>query len=126
MITNSAPYAFSVHAADLNDGLDNQCSGEGGCGMADEIEGVCGFHNAGDKNEFSWTAQTGATSYKVARCTSPAVHLRLHYGNHLNDLLERRRSGTSGGLPSLPVRSLAPYVGSKGSGSSGERTGICP
>jgi len=58
-------------APEVNDGADNQCPGEYGHGLVDEITGVCGFHNASDRDEFSWPAQTGATEYMVARSTSP-------------------------------------------------------
>ena len=35
----------------------------------DEISGICGFHNPDDADEFSWPAQAGAASYRVARST---------------------------------------------------------
>jgi hypothetical protein len=58
-------------AIERNDGLDNQCPGEVGFGVADETDGRSGFLNAADENEYNWIGQLGASEYEVARSTSP-------------------------------------------------------
>jgi len=58
-------------AAEVNDGLDNQCPGDHAYGVIDEISGDSGFHNPVDRNEYSWSAQSGAMQYEVARSTTP-------------------------------------------------------
>jgi N-acetylneuraminic acid mutarotase len=114
-------------AAETNDGLDNQCPGEDGYGLVDEISGVCGFHNPGDRNEFSWPAQAGATSYEVARSTDPLFAA---------DCLVVA-SGPMSSVDTAPVppgvcfhylvRSTLPNEGSWGADSSGaERALYCP
>ena len=54
-------------APEVNDGLDNQCPGDSGFGIVDEISGATGFLN---DTELSWSAQGGAMTYEVARATS--------------------------------------------------------
>jgi hypothetical protein len=54
-------------APEINDGVDNQCPGDAGYGLVDELSGPIGFFDPTDKTELSWPAQTGATWYQVAR-----------------------------------------------------------
>ena len=58
-------------APEVNDGIDNQCPGDAGQGVTDEISGDSGFHAPDDPDEFSWTPQAGATLYEVARSDGP-------------------------------------------------------
>ena len=114
-------------AQEINDGLDNQCPGDHGHGLVDEIAGVCGFFDAQDKNRISWPAQPGATDYEVARSTDP------QFGA---DCLTYVTSATywDDGTP-VPVdscfhylvRATQPNLGSWGANSVGvERTPACP
>ena len=64
------PGAYEPGAAEVNDGLDNHCPGEGGHEQIDEIE-HCEFSDPTDKDRLSWTAQLGATGYQVARSIAP-------------------------------------------------------
>ncbi len=64
---NDSDSSIHPNAAEINDGIDNQCPGDDGFGTIDEISGVSGFLTTGDKTLFSWTAQSGASSYEVAR-----------------------------------------------------------
>ncbi|HET6372050.1 MAG TPA: M64 family metallopeptidase [Candidatus Polarisedimenticolia bacterium] len=57
-------------ATEVNDGRDNQCPGEPGYGLADEIASDAWFPDSGDPSSFCWTAQPSATSYAVARSSS--------------------------------------------------------
>jgi len=121
------PGAHTGGAPEVNDGLDNQCPGDHGYGVIDEVSGVCGFHNVADKDEFSWPAQNGATGYEVARSTDP------QFGG---DCLGHATSDTywDDGTP-VPVdacfhylvRSTQPNVGSWGADSTVlERMAVCP
>lgn len=67
---NDASATVYPGAPEINDGIDNQCNGSAGFGVTDEISGVSGFSTAGSKTQFSWTAQSGATSYSVVRSTT--------------------------------------------------------
>jgi hypothetical protein len=59
-------------APEINDGLDNQCPGEYGYGVADEMTGDCGFHNPSDSSEYSCDPlQEGADLYEQARWSEP-------------------------------------------------------
>jgi N-acetylneuraminic acid mutarotase len=115
-------------AAEVNDGLDNQCSSaDVGYGLVDEISGVCGFHNPDDRDEFSWPAQAGATSYEVARSTNPLFAVDC----------TAIATGSMTSIDTAPVpvgvcsyylvRSMLPYAGSWGADSAGvERMFACP
>jgi hypothetical protein len=63
--------ATHPEAVEVNDDLDNQCPGDHGYGVVDEICGMCGFLNPADATELAWPAQANATSYDVARSTVP-------------------------------------------------------
>jgi hypothetical protein len=54
-------------APEVNDGRDNQCGGDAGFGIVDEIDGLLGFFNEADPTEISWPPQDGAATYQVAR-----------------------------------------------------------
>jgi hypothetical protein len=58
-------------AAEINDGIDQNCAGDLGFGSTDEISGLAGFLTAGNDDLFSWPAQAGAVRYQVARAASP-------------------------------------------------------
>ncbi|MEE8184101.1 MAG: hypothetical protein V3T95_02225, partial [Acidobacteriota bacterium] len=53
----------------INDGQDNQCPGEIGFGVVDEISGV-DIPVQMDPQHLIWDVQGGATSYQVARSDS--------------------------------------------------------
>lgn len=111
---------------EVNDGLDNQCPGEPGFGVIDEISGDAGFYTPGDTIAFSWTAQTGAALYQVARSTtadfSAGCTAFTPATPHINDT----DTPGLGGVFIYLVRSLSPVAGSWGVDSSGvERVGVC-
>jgi hypothetical protein len=54
-------------APEVNDAVDNQCPGDQGFGMVDELSGTSGFNTPGDTETYSWPAQPGASQYEVAR-----------------------------------------------------------
>lgn len=60
-------------APEVNDGLDNQCPGESGAGLIDELTGTIGFFDPLDRHVLSWPEQVGATMYAVGAVTRPVV-----------------------------------------------------
>ncbi len=113
------------NAPEINDGIDNQCPGDPGYGMIDEL-GNSGSV-AADKVTFSWAAQQNATSYELARSTTPDFSVSCASfaasSPTFQDLL----------IPKMHVilyyivRAMAPHVGSWGKTSAGtERTTSCP
>jgi hypothetical protein len=119
------PHAYP-NAPEINDGKDNQCPGDLGYGLVDEISGVSGFLNPTDNSIYSWPAQFGATIYEVARSTSP---------DFLANCTTRSVSSPSWSDPQTPptgvcfyylVRALTPHAGSWGASSAGvEETVPC-
>lgn len=57
-------------APEVNDALDNQCQGDAGHGLVDEISGPTGFTDGLDQNAFCWLPQESATEYSVLRAGS--------------------------------------------------------
>src|SRR5262249_29802964 len=123
---DSDPHTYPG-ALEINDGKDNQCPGDTGYGIVDEIDGISGFLTPGDKATFSWPAQSGATSYDVAPSSDPLL---------ASDCAAFTSITTSIADPDVPppqvvrfyiVRPAAPHLGSWGRRSAGEeRTASCP
>jgi len=114
-------------AQEINDGVDNQCPGDAGHGLIDEISGLAGFRNPADPYEFSWSAQLGVELYEVARSSQR---------DHAADCLIVTTPKTfwvdpevpaDGGIFHYLTRPVAPDAGSWGADSAGVgRTNICP
>ena len=115
-------------APEANDGLDNQCPGDPGEGLVDEISGLIGFFSQSDSSELCWPAQQGATEYHISRALDPRGD-----GTGCGGAVV---SGTCWHDPETPaagriqyylVRSSMPYTGSWGVDSSLlERGSLCP
>ena len=120
------PTASLPGLPEVNDGADNQCPGEEGYGLVDEIEGICGFHNATDKGEFSWPEQEGAATYEVSRSSAPL------FASCETTTTSETYWSDADPVPDdtcyyYMVRALAPFAGSWGERNpGGERTSICP
>jgi hypothetical protein len=113
-------------ALELNDGVDNQCAGEVGSGIVDELRHEVGFRNASDRDELSWPAQPGATMYQVARSGLPDFSGDCW----VNDTEQIYWVDTDipGGTDVYHylVRALAPNPGSWGFNSVGVERTVCP
>jgi len=59
-------------APEVNDSVDNQCPGDAGFGLVDEISGISGFSTPGDPTKFCWPAQAGASEYLALRSSAPS------------------------------------------------------
>jgi N-acetylneuraminic acid mutarotase len=114
-------------AAEINDSLDNQCPGDPGYGVVDEISGMCGFTDPGDRGAFCWVPQSGAVSYDVDRSTSPSFSSGCTTSNTTASCWSPADDPAPGVAQFLIVRASAPHVGSWGQDSTGvERHPICP
>ncbi|MEM7245467.1 MAG: hypothetical protein AAF533_08985 [Acidobacteriota bacterium] len=119
------PGAHEPGSDEVNDGLDNNCPGESGHGQSDEIL-LCGFFT-GDKEELSWIVQGLATSYQVARSTTPdfTTELECHQVS-VATFRDPSRPEANTCFHYL-VRARAPHAGSWGlSSTATERTVDCP
>jgi hypothetical protein len=111
---------------EVNDGQDNQCPGEPGSGLVDEVSGNAGFHTPGDTTEYSWTAQTGATLYQVARSTSADFSAGCVVFTPATPTINDSAIPGVDSVFIYLVRSLSPATGSWGVDSAGvERFGVC-
>ncbi len=110
-------------APERNDTLDNQCPGDLGYGVVDELSGLTGFYDPANKNVFSWPSQIGAFDYQVAQ----AAKADFSVGCAKFDLPIGQLSYTIvGPLPPgqirfLLVRAVQLHVGSWGQRSSGQQ-----
>jgi hypothetical protein len=112
---------------EINDGKDNQCPGDSGFGVIDEVDGALGFKTPADKNTISWPAQSGATAYQMARSSTP------EFAAGCTSFLTASPSSADPEAPPANlafyylIRSTAPHTGSWGTTSAGEeRTTTCP
>jgi len=113
-------------AHEINEAKDNQCPGNLGHGVVDEISGVSGFLDPSERNEFSWIAQPGAIRYEVLRSRAP--DLSAPCAGWLTTGTEVTDPGTPvpEGAYYYLVRAQAPNVGSWGRASAGaERRDLC-
>ena len=112
----------------MNDGLDNDCPGEDGFGVADELDDPIGFFNPADPTELSWTAQSGAVSYEVARADSADFSTGCTlFPSTMNTFEFDAAEPGLGAMFYYLVRPDAPNLGSWGTDSLGiERLFSCP
>jgi hypothetical protein len=122
---NDASAAVYASAPEINDGLDNECSGEG-FGVTDEISGTSGFSTAGSKTRLSWVLQSGATSYSVVRSASPSFSSGCTVFTTTATFISDTALPAPGTAFYYLVRPNAPYKGSFGQRSDGSpRVGGC-
>jgi hypothetical protein len=114
-------------APEVNDAADNQCPGDQGFGVVDEISGPSGFHDPGDAERFSWDSQVGATLYRVVRSPSPTFAFDCSIVDVSVAFWQDTALPSPGGFLHYLVRPLVPSPGSWGQDSSGiERFPACP
>ena len=110
-------------APEINDGKDNQCPGDIGAGVIDEVSGPMTVSATG---EICWPAQGGAAEYEVVRSTTP------DFSTDCTRVPTATTCWTDGTPPAgqtwhYLIRALAPFPGSLGVDSAGaERTVSCP
>ncbi len=108
-------------APERNDGEDNQCPGDLGYGVVDEVSGLAGFYNPTNKSVFSWPAQVGATRYQIAQASKADFSAGCSKSDLPIGQLFHTISGVlpPGQIRFFLVRPIAPHVGSWGQRSSG-------
>jgi hypothetical protein len=108
-------------AIEENDGVDNQCAGDPGYGLVDEMDNSLGFHDPNSKTLLSWNPQFPAKQYRLARAWNG------EFTDHCQ--LFPIQEGTSRNDPGVPqpgkllyylVRAIGQHVGSWGADSSGQ------
>jgi len=110
-------------APEINDGEDNQCPGDAGYGVSDEVAGF----DFGDPTMICWPAQAAATQYEVARSDDPTFAVNCTLTVTASTCVTDPDEPPNGSVFDYLVRSIAPLVGSWGQDSSGaERTNVCP
>jgi len=113
-------------APEVNDGVDNQCSGEEGFGVIDEVQGV-DFPDPNNMDLLCWTSQARASEYVVLRaedavfssqCYAPSALTNVCWADPLDP--------PPGAIQYYLVRASLPHTGSWGDDSSGiERNTSC-
>ena len=113
-------------APEINDGQDNQCPGDAGYGLVDELTGPIGFFDPEDKTELSWPAQAGATHYQVIRSDTPDFSSGCTlFPQTADTFFVETETPPEGGFCYL-VRPTRPNQGSWGADGSGvERIPLC-
>jgi hypothetical protein len=106
-------------APETNDGKDNQCPGDPGHGLVDEISGEVVVRKQEDQIEFCWPEQAGAVSYEVARSEDPSFS-----GVCTRVVISGSCHTEAGGAPPegssyVLLRAVEPFAGSWGRGSDG-------
>jgi hypothetical protein len=117
----------SVHpgSQEINDGIDNQCPNETGFGVIDELDDSGSV--AADKMTLSWSAQQNATSYQLARSTTPDFTSACSSWTATLPLFQDPEFPAQGTAFYYVARAAAPFPGSWGRTSLGtERTPSCP
>jgi hypothetical protein len=112
-------------AEEVNDGNDNNCPGDRGFGLIDELSGPLGFFTPHDKIELSWSVQPGAADYQIVRSDDRYFSLCVVW-QHADPFWHDYEEPTSGQVFHYLVRALVPNPGSWGADSMGlERTVPC-
>jgi plastocyanin len=101
-------------APEINDGLDNQCPGDPGYGVIDEVTGLSQFPVANDKTQFGWNPQTGATAYQVVRSTTDDFSSGCTVFSTSQTSIIDPDVPPPGGRFYYLVRTTAPHLGSWG------------
>jgi hypothetical protein len=110
-------------APEINDNKDNQCPGEYGYGVKDELTGSVLFT---DETTLSWEAQVGATSYQVARSKNSKFTTGCAQFLPAGTSLTLTEQPLAGETYFYLIRPRTPNKGSWGQTSAGvARTGFC-
>ncbi|MFQ5668963.1 MAG: hypothetical protein ACE5HD_00410 [Acidobacteriota bacterium] len=116
-----APLDASTYpgAPEANDGQDNQCPGDPGFGIVDEISGSILFASG----SFCWTMQPLATNYEVAKSGTSDFSSTCTIVNTTANCFSDPSPPAVGKVEYYLVRAVSPNVGSWGTDASGsERT----
>jgi hypothetical protein len=102
-------------ASELNDGLDNQCPGDAGFGLTDEVAGELTVTD----DTVCWEAQSGAAFYEVARSSSADFTLQCTVEGESGTCWTDPQSPAPGETVYYLVRPSTPFAGDWGFDSEG-------
>jgi hypothetical protein len=113
-------------AVEQNNGQDDQCPGDPGYGMRDEISGTAGFFDAVSPDELCWPPQPRATAYEVFRSPLADFSGSCTRVETMETCWSDPEVPPPGEVRNYLLQSNAPYAGSLGAGGAGqERQGLC-
>jgi YD repeat-containing protein len=124
-VSDCAPGDAAVFpgAAEINDGKDNQCPGDPGHGLIDEIMGPLVFTSP---TTLSWPAQPGATMYEIARSSAATFATGCAKLYSPVASFEVGQVPGAGSAHCYLVRPYLPHAGSWGARSDGVERTVCP
>jgi N-acetylneuraminic acid mutarotase len=105
-------------AIEVNDGDDNQCIGDPGYGLVDEIEGQTGFTHPSDRDAYCWSTQPFAVEYEASRSDAPDQPVNCSRGFTPGTCWSDSAVPPPGGTFFYLVRAVCQYAGSLGADSS--------
>jgi hypothetical protein len=112
-------------ASEFNDGEDNQCPGDPGFGLVDEL-GEAGFFDPSNDARYSWQPQAGVSSYETLRSGIRDFSSACTAFVTSNSVVFDGATPGGGQVFYYLVRTLSPYTGSLGRGQGIERGVTCP
>jgi len=118
-----APLDASTYtgAPEVNDGQDNQCPGDPGFGVVDEISGTSYYETS-----FCWPAQPLATEYEVVKSGAPDFSSVCMTFTTISSCISDPSPTAVGNAAYYLVRALSPSVGSWGVNSFGSERTVGP
>jgi len=120
---NDADPATYPDAPEIHDAMDNQCAGDEGFGLVDEVSGTTGFTSP---TGLCWPAQAGGTRYEVLRSSRRDLSVGCVWQSVSGPCWSDTIAPAGGGRFHYLVRAIAPGIGSWGANSAGsERDGDC-
>jgi hypothetical protein len=113
-------------AVEVNDGADNQCPGDPGHGLVDELTPALRFDDPSDRDVLSWDAQPGATGYRIVRSEGVGFDVGCSCEPTAGTSWSDPETPATGAMFAYLARAASPNLGSAGARSSGaERSGAC-
>ena len=106
--TNAAVYPG---APEINDLFDNQCPGDPGYGLINEVEGPVQLTEGAGFTSVCWSAQPGGTNYQVRRCIEPGMVISCVVFNTTITCIDDMDDPMAGEIFFYRVRVTAPNLG---------------
>jgi hypothetical protein len=124
---NDARATVFPGAPEIVDGIDNQCPGNPGHGLVDEMSfSGGGFSDPDDPDAFCWPPMAGATMYRAARSGSVAFDSGCVFHETEETCWSDPTVPPEGAVQHYVVHVFAPFAGSFGATSAGVERQVCP
>ena len=98
-------------APEINDPYDNQCPGDAGFGLINEIEGLMELMEGAGSTSVCWPAQPGATYYRVRRCSDAIMSDACVDVDTMMTCIDELNDPIAGEIYYFRVRATIPYGG---------------